>query len=253
MKLRTMLSLAITLAFSLSFAVAQDSGDTQLLLIHEDLVIPSENFKYIEAGKSLKQALSDNNIQEIGYSSFWLYDNSWIHVRPIQNFAEVDYNPWEVLSEKIGEDKFIEVFSKFNGTYHSHRDFVAVYHPEFSYKPEQLQEEGNYFREWMYLYYDDKDHEAMMGFMKEWKALYESKGIETGYTIYTAGLGHYGPVIVVHTWGKDQAEYSKLVAENEAKLGEDAHKLWQKSSSIIHKQEVKRGYYMADVSYMPQQ
>jgi hypothetical protein len=253
MKPRTILLLATMLVYSINISYSQDSDDTQLLWIHEDLVIPSESSKYMEAMKGLKQSLSDNSVQEFGYNSFWRYDNSWIHVRPIQNLAELDKNPLQELIDKMGEDNFQEMFSKYNGTYNSHRTFVAVYHPSYSYKPELLEEEGNYFREWMYLYYHEKDHEAMMGFMKEWKELYESKGIDTGYTIYTAGLGHYGPVIVVHTWGKDQAEYAKKATENEAILREEATELWERSSSIIHKQEMKRGYHMADVSYIPQQ
>ena len=45
----------------------------------------------------------------------------------------------------------------------------------------------------------------MIELMKEWKGLYEAKGIEDGYTIYTNGFGHYGPVIVIHTWAKSEA------------------------------------------------
>lgn len=245
--------LALIWALSFNFTSAQTADETQLLMVHEDLVIPSENGKYMEAMKGLKQILSDNAVRTFGYNSFWLYDNSWIHVRPIKSLAELDENAMMELIDKVGEEGFQEMYSKFDGTYNSHRTFVAVYHPSFSYKPEQLEEEGNYFREWMYLYYHEKDHEAMMGFMKEWKELYESKNIDTGYTIYTAGLGHYGPVVVVHTWGKSQAEYAKKAEENQAILEEAATELWGRSSSVIHKQEMKRGYYMQDVSYLPQQ
>ena len=166
---------------------------------------------------------------------------------------DLDKNPFKELFDKLGEDGIQKLFSKFNGTYHSHRDFVAVYHPDWSYKPELLEEEGNNFREWMYLYYDDTDQEAMVNFIKEWKALYESKGIESGYTVYTAGFGHYGPGMVIHTWGKTRADHARIEGENETKLGEDAHKLWERTSTIVTRQEVKSGYLMEDISYIPQQ
>jgi len=253
MKLRTILSLATVLAFSMSLSYAQDTDDTQMLLIHEDLVIPSQSAKYMEASKNLKQALTDNNVSGFNYLSFWLYDGSMIHVSQIENFAALDNSPWKELSDKMGKEKAQELFSQYDGTYHSHRDFIAVFHPSLSFKPEQLQEPGNNFREWMYIYYDEKDHETMIGVMKEWKALYESKNIETGYTIYTAGLGHYGPVIVVHSWAESEAVHAKRGEETMAKLGEERMALMNKTMAIIQKQESKRGMLMEDISYMPQQ
>jgi hypothetical protein len=129
MKLRTILSLAIVLAFSVSLSFAQDSDDTQLLLIHEDLVIPAQTGKYMEASKNLKQALVDNNVAGFSYLSFLLYDNSIIHVSQIENFAELDNSPWKELSDKMGKEESQALLSQYDGSYHSHRDYIAVFHP----------------------------------------------------------------------------------------------------------------------------
>jgi hypothetical protein len=37
------------------------------------------------------------------------------------------------------------------------------------------------------------------------------------------------------------------------KLGEAQQELWQRNRAVIQKQEIKRGMYMEDLSYMPQQ
>jgi len=252
MKPRTILATAIILASSLNLTYAQD-GDTQMFLIHEDLVIPAQSFKYMETTGKLKQAMVDNNIATMGFNTFWLNDNTWWFVRPIQSYAELDEPPMKELFDKMGEDNAGALFSGFNGTYHEHRNFVAVFHPSLSYKPEGLQEPGNNYREWMYLYYDDTDQEAMIDVMKEWKALYESKGIEHGYTVYTAGFGHYGPVIVIHTWAENEVSHAQAGEDSMAKLGEERMELLGKTMPLIQKQETKRGMFMQDHSYMPQQ
>lgn len=252
MRPRTIFTTAIFLAFSFNLVMAQES-DTQLYMIHEDLVIPAQSFKYMETTAALKKAMEDNNVVTMGFSTFWLDDNTWWFTRPIPNYAAMDENPMKELFDKMGEEEAWALFSKFNGTYHEHRNFVAVYHPSLSYKPEGSQEPGNNYREWMYLYYDDTDQEAMIDVMKEWKALYESKGIEHGYSVFSAGLGHYGPVLVVHTWAESEAAHAAAGEDSMAKLGEERMELLGKTMPLIQKQETKRGMYMPDHSYIPQQ
>jgi hypothetical protein len=253
MKLKTILCLATSIAISLNLSLAQDSDDAQMLLIHEDMVIPAQSDKYIEASKNLKQALIDNSVTSFNYRSFWLYDGSFIHVSFIDNFAALDNSPWKELSDKMGKEETQALFSQYEGTYNSHRDYIAYFHPSMSYKPEQLQEPGNNFKEWMYLYYNEGDQEAMIEVMKEWKALYEAKGIADGYTVYTAGLGHYGPVVVIHSWAKSEVEMAKRSEDHMAVLGEERMELMKKTMPLIQKQKSIRGYFMEDISYTPEQ
>ena len=252
MKVKSTLAVAVLLACSAALSFAQDS-EPQMLMIHEDLVIPAQGQKYMDTAMEMKKALEDNNVATFGFNAFWLTDNTWWFIRPISSYAALDDPPMQELFDKMGEEKAMELFSKYNGTYHQHRNFVAVFHPSLSYKPEELQEPGNNYREWMYLYYDDKDQEAMMAVMKEWKALYEQKGVDLGYTIYSAGFGHYGPVLVVHTWAKNEADMARKSEEAQTKLGEERMELLGKTMPYIQKQESKRGWFMEEYSYMPQQ
>jgi hypothetical protein len=253
MKLRTTLTLAIGVSFFLGFSNAQESEKPQMLLIHEDRVIPAQNENYMNASKNLKQALIEHNVTSYSYMSFWLYDGSVIHVSRIDNFAALDNSPWDELSDKMGEEETEALFAQYDGTYNSHRDYIAYFHPALSYNPESLQEPGNIFREWMYIYYNEEDQEAMINIMKEWKALYEAKGITDGYTVYTAGLGHYGPMVVIHTWAKSEVEWAKRNEEHMAKLGEERTALMGKTMPLIQKQKSIRGYFMEDISFVPEQ
>jgi hypothetical protein len=253
MLLRTILTLAIVSAFSLNLSIAQESDGPQMLLIHEDRVIPAQSEKYLEAAKNLKQALTDNDVLNFSYMGFWLYDGSVIYVSQVDNFAALDTSPWKELSNKMGKEETEALFAQFDGTYNTHRDYIAYFHPSLSYKPELIQEPGNNFKEWMYLYYNEEDQEAMMDVMKDWKALYESKGISDGYTIYTAGLGHYGPVVVIHSWAKSEVEMAKKSEDHMAVLGAERMELMKKTMPLIREQKSIRGYFMEDISYIPEQ
>ena len=153
----------------------------------------------------------------------------------------------------MGKEETQALFSQYDGTYTSHRDYIAYFHQSLSYKPEQIQEPGNNYKEWMYLYYNQEDQEALFELMKEWKALYEAKGITNGYTVYKNGMGHYGPVLVIYSWAKSAEEMGKREADHMAALGEDRMKLMNKTMPLIQKQNSKRGYIMEDISYMPEQ
>jgi hypothetical protein len=251
MKLKTIMITCLTWALTTFFVHAQDN--TQLFLIHEDIVIPAKSSQYDEASKSLKKALVDNNVTGFGYMSFWQNDNTVIHVQPISNYAELDKDFWKELSDKMGKDETEALFAKYEGTYHSHRDFVAVFHPDLSYKPEQAQEGDYIFREWTFLYYDSKDEKAMFELMEEWKLLYESKNIENGYSIFTAGVGHYGPVIVVYGWAQNEQGYAENNEKNMETLGEERQALMGKTNLLIQKIETKRGWFQEEISYLPGQ
>ena len=239
------------LAISVFLVQAQDN--TQLFLIHEDIVIPANSAQYEEASKSLKKALVDNNVTSFGFYSFWQDDNTVIYVQLINNYADLDKNFWKELSDKMGKEETDALFSKFDGTYHSHRDFVAVNHLDLSYKPEQLQEGDYNYREWTYLYYDSKDEKAMFELMKEWKSLYESKNMENGYTVFTAGVGHYGPVVVIQGWARNELEFAENNVKNMETLGDERQALMKKTNPLIQKIETKRGWFQEDMSFLPGQ
>lgn len=245
--------MTILLLCTFQWSVAQENSDTQLLWIHEDRVLVDKTSDYIQVGEDLVQLMADNNFTGLSFTAFRLEDNTFMFVSWLENMAQLDNNPWAALAQKAGEDKVQAVMSGFGGKYNSHIDYTAVFHPELSYKAEQLQEEGNYYREWDFFYYNEIHQEEMMSIAKEWKKLYEDNNIEAGYTIYSNGLGHEGPVIVIHRWAKNRVEMAQNAQKTNQTMGEAAQKLWERTEVLGYRMETKRGWLMPNLSYIPEE
>jgi len=231
---------------------AQESSNTQLLMIHEDHVIVGKTAEYTKVSEGLVKLMNESNFTELTFTGFWLENNTFMFVSWLDNMAQLDTNPWTALAQKAGEEKVETVMSGFGGKYNSHIDYVAHFHPDLSYKAEQLQEEGNDYREWDYFYYNEMNQDQMMSMAREWKKMYEDNNIESGYTVYSNGLGHEGPVIVIHRWAKDPVEMAQNNQKINQSFGETGKKLWEKTEALGYRMETRRGWFMPNISYMPQ-
>ncbi len=250
----TRFNLIGTLLFcTIGGAYAQETPSTQLLMIHEDHVLVDKTSEYTKVGEDLVKLMAQNNFTALTFTGFWLEDNTYMYVSPVENMAQLDNNPWAELAQKAGEDKAEAVMSAFGGTYNTHIDYLAVFHPDLSYKPEQLQEEGNNYREWDFFYYNEINQDQMMAMAREWKKLYEDKNVDIGYTVYTNGLGHEGPVLVIHRWAKDPVEMAQNNQKMNQLFGEAGQKLWERTAALGYRMETKRGWLMPNLSYMPQE
>jgi len=87
---------------------------------------------------------------------------------------------------------------------------------------------------------------------REWKKLYEDHKIAAGYTVYSNGLGHEGPVLVIHRWAKNRVGMAENAQKANQMLGEAAHRLWERTEALGYRMETKRGWFMPDLSYMPE-
>ena len=230
---------------------AQESPAPQMLLIHEDNVIVGKDAEYQQAGKGFVDLLKASNFTGFNISGFRLDDYTYWYVMPIQHMADLDHSPFEELSQKVGKEKFESTMAAFDGNYDTHMDYIAIFNPELSYKPEQLEAEGNDYRRWMYLYYNPVNQDKVVALAKEWKKLYEENDIPQGYTIYSNGLGHKGPVLVVHSWASSPVELDRAMQARNEKLGEKGNELWKRTEKLTYKIENKTGWYLPELSYHP--
>lgn len=214
---------------------AQENTNTQFLLIHEDQVVVSKTPEYLKASKGLIKLLDDHNFTGVAISAFRMDDNTFMYSSPIENMADLDTNPYSELRKQAGKEKSDAVMNAFDGTYDTHRDFIAAFHPDLSYKPEQLQEGEYNYREWMYFYYNQTHQEKVMDIIKEWKELYEDNNIETGYMVFTNGLGHEGPVLIVHSWAENPTDLSNGMEKRNELIGDEARALWERTQSLGYK------------------
>jgi len=252
MKLLTNLLVAACFIYAstLTTNAQNEEQKSQMLMIHVDHVISSKSMLYEEANKGFNALCSEHGFKGADTWTFAQGNGDYMHVSMIDNMADLDKNPFAEVVEKAGKEAWASMYSKFDGTYMEHESYIVNGHPGVSYKAEQIAEEGNNYRVWSYNYYENKDSEKMKEITKKWKELYEAKNIENGFTIYSAGLGHPGPVIVVMQWAKSASEFYAQAEKNQAILGEEGKKLGEETTKLIVKHEKVDGWFRPDLSYI---
>lgn len=252
MKLLTKLLVAACFIYASTLtAYAQDEEQkSQMFMIHVDHVISSQSMQYEEANKGFNALCAEHGLENADTWTFAQSNGDYMHVSMIDNMADLDKNPFADVVKKAGKDTWSSMYSKFDGTYMEHESYIVHGHPEVSYKAEQIAGGDMNYRVWSYNYYEDKDSKKMKEITKKWKELYEAKNIENGFTIYSAGLGHPGPVIVVMQWAKSASEYYAQNEKNQKLLGEEGKKLGQETSKYIIKREKIDGWFRPDLSYI---
>ena len=227
----------------------------QLFRIHEDVVKPSMVSKYEEAAKGLVAKLTENNMASPSYMTAVRDDFHYIYIRPLENMAALDTNPWKELEKKMGEEAMKAMWKGFDGTYYKHHNFMARLMTNLSYTPEttSMESEEMNFRHWDFYYVNPDKSDEAKEIAKEWLALSKSKNIPTGYRLYTGDIGTEMPLYVVVQWAKNAAEFYSQIEKNNEILGEEGKALMAKTMAITRRFEQKNGSMRPDLSYMPKE
>jgi len=125
--------------------------------------------------------------------------------------------------------------------------------PDLSYDPQNtgLMEEGLAFRRFDYYYIKPGNEEQAKAIAKEWQDLFASKKIESGYRLYTGGMGTEAPLYIVVQWAASPADFEAQETKVNELLGEEGKALNQKTMAITRKFETKTGWMRPDLSYTP--
>jgi len=236
-------------------ALAQDEKPSgKLFVVHEDIAKPSMLEAYEKAATGVVKAIAENEASGLDHVVAMTDDFHYLYISEIENMAALDNNPWAALRKKIGKEAMDKVWGAYEGTYESHRNYIVRSKPEFSYDPggAKLTDSETPFRHWDFYYIQPNMGDEAREVSKEWKALYENKGIKNGYRIYTGGMGTETPLYIVVRWAKDAADYAAQIAEEDKMLGEEAQALGQKTMAITRRIVRKDGRMRPDLSYMPQ-
>ncbi len=223
-----------------------------LLSIHEDYVIPSAEDQYWETAQKLTNLLTENKATEPRFWGFSLEGGTYMYVSEAENYASLDTNMWEEIAEKAGSEKVNEVMDGFGGTYRSHIDYMVVFHPEKSFKMDEITNEDVY-RQWFFNYIYPEKLDEYYKAVDEWLATSKELNVPMGYGMYSNGFGMAGPVVVYMIWGKTMAEAQEKNAKTTEIMGEKRQELWNKMKSCIYKTETKRGWHLEELSYMPEE
>ncbi|MND55224.1 hypothetical protein D3C80_463010 [compost metagenome] len=157
-------------------------------------------------------------------------------------------NTFAELSKAMGKEAMEATMKKFDGTFSTHRDYMVSFRADLSYLPDFPPE--NTFRHWDIYYLDpDKETEAM-AIAKEWKALFETKKITSGYRFSIANIG-LEPAFIVVLSGKNAADFYTQRQEVNKMLGEAGATLMQKTWTVVKRIDRKDGKLHLDLSFMP--
>ncbi|HMC01293.1 MAG TPA: hypothetical protein VKN14_09700 [Flavobacteriaceae bacterium] len=246
-----MKTLKTTLLLIFIICVTYNVSAQQMYQVHVDYVNPSHLGEYNEVAKEFTDACKEHNPQT-KWITATMNDNRYMYVSPIENFAELDANPFADMAEKMGDD-FSNMFQRFNTCYDKHGDYILVLNNELSYMPEGMSQtqEGQNYRKFFFLYHTPENHAKIREAMKGVKEMFASKNSPEHYRVYHAGFGTDGDYYMVAISSKDEIDSATRGKANDELLGEEAKPVFQKVMQATSKFEEYDGWIRTDLSYSP--
>jgi hypothetical protein len=228
--------------------------DTELLMVHEDVVYPYMIDKYEKAAKDYVEMLKAANIEQpfrVLQFEYFTFNT----IRPLKDYDGLakQMGMRDGMIEKIGKEKFEKVMAEFDGCYSSHKNYLLTLRNDLSYKPKYGMdpEEGINYRHIDFFYIIPGKEAEMTQLIKEYKVLYESKNIEEGYRVYYGGIGTDMPMVMFVQPAKSRVDFATLSDKQDEILGDDGTKFFNQVLSITQKFEHNDGVMRPDLFYMP--
>lgn len=249
--MKTILILAIVFMLSPVTLNAQETNNHQSYWIHEDQVKPSKQGDYEKITKEFIEACKKHNLKGADWATARVNNGTYLSITPINNMSDFDKNPLAPLADKMGEDKFNDLFRRFNECYDKHGDRVVVLTPELSYMPNGLTTNtaGQNYRKWHFLHVTPSNITKLKAKIKEIKALYQKKGAKEYFRIYYNGFGTMGDYYLVTISAKDEKSYIELSNQTETLLGDEGKKLMGEMFLLLDKYETTSGWMRPDLGY----
>tara|TARA_R110002012_G_scaffold116491_3_gene264213 strand:- start:1335 stop:2102 length:768 start_codon:yes stop_codon:yes gene_type:complete len=231
--------------------LAQNGSTTQAFWIHEDQVKPAMLKEYEAVTKDFIKACKEHNLKDADWTTARIDGGTYLTIAPINSMADFDKNPMAPLAEKMGEENFRAIFSRFDKCYDTHRNYMVHLINDMSYMPNGLttNTEGEDYRKWHFFHVTPQNVANLRNKMKEIKSLYETKGAKEYFRIYRNGFGSTGDYYLVVISAKDAQSYAKTSEETDKLLGEEGEKLFNDLMQYVHKYESKTGRMRPDLAY----
>lgn len=225
---------------------------SQLILMHEDDVLPYMSDKYEAALKDFVKMFSDAKIERT-YKIIQTDIFKYTAVIPVTDFDGLAkyFGMSDEVMNKIGSDKFEAQMKKFDDCYDSHRNYLLTLRNDLSYNPEYglNPDDGLNFRHIDYFYAVPGKEDEMIELIKEYKKLYESKKIEQGYRVYVGSVGTAMGMYLIVQPAKSRVDYATFSDKQDEILGTEGVNLWNKVVAITQKFEHHDGNMRPDLSY----
>ena len=258
MKKQLAIGLAATLGFVGATVVAggeQDGQDTQMYCIYKEVVKPGMTKQYEDAMKYMISEFKAYHIdpEKVNFVAVSGPEIGYVYAMPMENFASMDQMNanWGEVVEILGADKFEALIAPAQEAMESIEIFHVERVQELSYTPENPRlkpEEIEYVQYGFYYPMPGKEH-AFEELAKKFRELYQSNGIDSGWSIYQVITGADLPLYVVAHAAKNESDYYTTRDEVRALLGEEAKALRDQVYGVVRKIEHKGGRLRPDLSY----
>lgn len=236
---------------SLAALAQAEEQKAQPFYVRVVAVKPSEVKNYMAGVKEMVALETEHKFPYPIYTSH-TDDFHFYHAIPLKD-GSIDnfWKTWGEFMAKIGPEQGQKIQKLLEGTQEYSEDIVILSRPDLSYTPENPRlkpEEGN-FRRWTFLYLHSWKQKEVEAIAKEFVALYKSKNIPDGYSLYEAIMGIEAPGYLIIQSAKDAADfYSQDINKL---LGEEGKALWKKAWPLIKKVEYEQGWFLPGLSYIP--
>ena len=240
------------LSLFMCLTITAQSDRYQMYVVHEDHIKDGMMNKHLEADKTLLNAAKEHKMKGMEWLIFQTEDNRVMYLSPIDDFAELDKNPFQDLKDKMGDEAFTKLFEPFTETYTEHGDYILRLDNELSYMPGGMNQttEGENYRELVFYHIPPGNEDKAEELAKTAKELYAKKASKVHYRLYKSGFGTMGNYFMVAVSAKDASSMDKMRNENMELLGEDGKALFANIQETMSKQEVVKGHIKADLSYL---
>jgi hypothetical protein len=252
MKRWMLLPLAVLMLMPASLAAQEDAAPTWWAVFTEH-VAPSNVAAFEEASAKMHEMIEANAPEGMMYYTLSGPETGYTYAIPMAGMAEfmTMNEQWMGMINEIGWDDWEKMSADHLVDYRTMNFYVEM--PDQSYHPEGYQESmaDKPARHYDWLYPKSGMEDEMSEVMKEWVALYEKHGIDSGWTAYQAVSGDNLPLVVLITPSTTTSAYYRMSDEVDEMLGEEGQALMMKSMSMLRKFEHKDAMFRPDLSLLP--
>ena len=229
----------------------------RLWAVYTEFVKPTMVAEYEAVGREMVAAMKAAKV-ESRYTYFTVLQGesfSYIAVTPMESFGDMDliHQEWTQMGEKIGKAVWAELIRRGSeAVVHSSMQ-VFLERPEISYWPDapRLDPEEAAFAEYGFHYLLPGMEEEAATIAGEYADLYRKKNLSESFRVFQALTGENLPLLVVATYGEDEADWTAAGAKVNEALGEEGLVLQQRAMQVIRNYESKQRRLREDLSYLP--
>jgi len=253
---RTALALAL-FALPLVSAFAADAPPKpDLYLVHEEVVPPGMMMRYEAVTKEMLGTFAAKNVMNpnVAFTTYMTSDMHYLYVsRLAGGLSGLDamYNAWMSLPDTVGKEAWKDLETRGGATMSSYNEVVIMRRPDLSYEPATPRiklEEHAYYR-WQFYYLQPAKESEAEQICRDYAALFKSKNVPDGFTIFIAMLGQDLPLLVAAIPAKSATDFAATDERNAALLGNDLRALQARALGITRRFETREGWYRPDLSY----